>query len=324
MNENEHVQLVLKAAGDANLSGRERRTAIFGEIVVKTPFCGKIETALDRLYRRTRASHDLHRAKLALGRPDAKPECFILPIVGKSHCGKSTAVKRYIHRVLPTSDFPQGSKPAVLATLSQDATIRRMWVDVLNAFGDPQPTGTRQGLENRVDSLARQHETMLLVVDECQHLTKGSGESIGDTLKKAVSRGQFSIVLVGQPQEIDLLTAEDQVANRCLATIEIGALRIENKKDREEFRGFLAYLDKKLQAYGVFQEPSRLAQDELYGPIMYASQGYVGVASKLIGLAIDQFCPAQAGRLDQTHLAAACDAYPRMLQKVGSNPFREQ
>jgi hypothetical protein len=293
----------LVAVLDRNgINGVQRRMALYRTITVRTPDLRAVEAKLLDLYKDTRAARLTYEAAKLAGLPMTLTDSSILAIGGVSHVGKSRAVKNFKENVLPFAEVGRGTMPMVHAELSSDATIKTVWSDVLGAMKDPYPNGTRITMENRVAQLARQHETEIIVLDECQHLTAQTRTSpkLADMLKKNVQRGQFSIVLVGQEEHLDQMLRDPQIENRVVDYVRMERISVDSTEDVSRFKKFLAFLDKAMVERTVFEGMSGLAEDGTWERIFAASDGLIGVASKIVGTAIgrssleDRVLPASA------------------------------
>ncbi|MBB3937237.1 TniB family NTP-binding protein [Aureimonas phyllosphaerae] len=273
-----------------NLTVTERRLALFRPIVIETPAVANVGRRLMALYRHTLNDKRMHEMRLAQGIPSILPECSILTITGASHCGKSTAVKAFAYHTLPASDVEKGSLPMIVVSLTEEATIRDLWCDILRAFGDPEPSGPKQRLQNRAIRLAAEHGTHIVAIDETQHLSKRLDQgTLHNALKRIVQRSQFAIVLIGEKHHIRSALADIQVGNRAQPKIVFDRFDGDREEEREQFMGFLANLDDAMVRAGVFDAYSRLAEGIFLDTILLHTKGYVGVASKIIEMAIEHY-----------------------------------
>lgn len=284
------IQAFRRMVDGMELSTAERRLALFRPIVIETPAVKNVGRRLMSLYRRTLNDKRLHEMRVAQGITSILPECSILTITGVSHCGKSTAVKAFACHTLPAADVKKGSIPMIVVSLTEEATIRDLWCDILRAFGDPEPSGPKQRLQNRALRLAAQHGTHIVAIDETQHLSKRIDQgTLHNALKRMVQRSQFAIVLIGESRHIGSALADIQVGNRAQPKIVFDRYDGDRDEEKQIFMGFLANLDAAMVERGVFKTYSRLAEKTFLNTILLHSEGYVGVASKIIEIAIEHF-----------------------------------
>lgn len=310
----ETIQLLHDAVVEEDIKGLSKRIGLYSAITVPTPDCRLIGRKIIELYSVTRARRLTREAALKRGVAIPEADGSILVVVGESHSGKSRGVKYARDVLLPRSNAVRGTIPMVYASLPGGASVKTLWSTVLVEMGDPGAGGTRTTIENRIHALTSLHQTEVVAIDEAQHLTETTRTSpmLADSLKRAVQRSSFSLVLIGQKDDVAQMLRDRQVANRLYDVIELRRTEVGDAAKRADFKQFLSQLDEDMVAYGVFAELSCLSSEESIGPLFVASNGLVGVASRIIEHAI-MASGLEATRLWPLDIEKAIGKYRRLV-----------
>jgi hypothetical protein len=256
-----------------------------------------------------------------------RSEQTMLYVVGASHVGKTQLAKQFAFKVVPEIYRGPSKKPVAMVSLKGASNVKDVVTQILaQGFDDPGDVHTAAKGIARINRLAESHETALIVIDECQHMvhpkTDARDRQVTDFLKSLVISGRFSLMLVGQAEQVyRLLRSDAQYENRAIG-IELTALDQRVPDQWTEFLGFLAYLDKQMAARGIFATTSGLAQSEFRYPIYEASFGLLGRVKKLIYQALVFEVEIGAERLTIDHLAAAIERNAALKMALQRNPFR--
>ncbi len=219
-----------------------------------------------------------------------RPEQKFLPILAPSGSGKSTAIRSYLEKRLANMQ-PQGIRPVVHVTLSEQASPARAAADILEEYGDPdfeEGTGTKR--IKRAGVLMDLARTETLIIDEMQHLINkdtGAKTATGVTqmIKRMLIRGAAPLVLVGTMEAEPVLLSDNQMKNRCLPPLFLPPLNVEDKKDKKTWVQHCAGFDIELVRHGIFQRSSNLVGDDIPAYAMELSSGVIGTASRFFEVA---------------------------------------
>ncbi len=159
-------------------------------------------------------------------------------IIGESGCGKSTLMDMYKDDHCPSiEEFQLGTQaniPAIFASVPSPVTPRSMSVELIKATGDK--TGLNQTAQKITDRLCvnlKGSKTRAVFMDESQHLLSLGGDSKKqvistrlreslDWIKSMTNKTGATYVLLGMPELLDVIRADDQMARRFTNTIYLG------------------------------------------------------------------------------------------------------
>lgn len=275
------------------------------------------------------------------------------------------AVRSYIEDVVVPEVIERGLFPADMdrhriaqqqrlvlhVTLSPQASVRSMAVDILRQLGDKRAdTGGGPVLLRRVyeyltgeyrDPITREvlpRQTELVILDEIQHLSAGkvnkpSGRlekshriettQVTDTLKTMLIRGLVPMVFVGIPEAREHLAIDQQLLNREMGKIDFSPLRWSNIKDQEIFLEYCIEAAALIRAENLFPEDIDLLGNGIPHMLWAASGGCIGVVSRILEEAALHATNREAPSIELEDLALAVDTRALPNRMCTYNPFRE-
>ncbi len=168
-------------------------------------------------------------------------------IIGESGCGKSTLMDMYRAEHCPlVEEFELCSRtniPAIFASVPSPVTPKSMSVELIKATGDLTGlTQTSQRITERLCSNLHTAKTQVVFMDESQHLLSlGSNtqkkiittrlrESL-DWIKSLTNNTGATYVLLGMPELLDVIHADEQLARRFTNTLYLGPFSPPNEEN---------------------------------------------------------------------------------------------
>lgn len=159
-------------------------------------------------------------------------------IIGESGGGKSTLMDIYQADHCPSvEEFHLGCRtniPAIFASVPSPVTPRSMSIELIKATGDRTGlTQTAQRITERLCSNIKTSKTQVVFMDESQHLLSlGSNtqkqvistrlrESL-DWFKSLTNKTSATYVLLGMPELLNVIRADEQLARRFTNTYYLG------------------------------------------------------------------------------------------------------
>jgi hypothetical protein len=248
-------------------------------------------------------------------------------VLGPSGSGKSTAADELVRQIHARTPRTPDHVPVVLVPLERAATPKRLMISILNYFGDPFASyGTEQALKMRVKACFKRFGTVLLIIDEIQHLNYRNSErsDVTDSLKRLLDDGVVPIIFLGTEEANDLFTRNVQLGGRLMAPCDFKPLDLRSKADRALLANYAMLLDQALVQCGIVEELSGLDDEWVLSCLHAVSSGVIGRVSRLIGAALEIALPRGASRVERYDLALAVDrwAIPNGITK--SNPFLKE
>jgi hypothetical protein len=142
-----------------------------------------------------------------------------LLIVGDPDMGKTTILRNFMRGRSSTFDPETGrSRMEVVAIEAPpEADEVRLYSAVLEAVGAPTPTGRALETERAVHGQLRRLETRLLVIDETNNLTIGTGGAQRKTLaalRRLSNILSLSMAYFGTLEALNALTSDPQIEGR--------------------------------------------------------------------------------------------------------------
>lgn len=224
----------------------------------------------------------------------ATPSCK--HIYGRPRTGRSFALTDFESRFPPRRE-PCGLKKEVIYVLTPPGgTLKSLMSELLRNLGDPgYSSGTAESMRSRVNKQLSAVECRLIILDEFQHLVdKGQQsrlQSTIDWLKALVESKKISLVAVGLPGSISIIARDSQLRDRFDASISIDPYSWFDTSSRQNFRGLLQAIQKKLEPF----ETVDLASREIAHRLLLASSGRIGLLARIFDRAVKT--AARQGRL---------------------------
>lgn len=331
--------------------GRAKVIAAFEHMRIKHPRIPDVHAKLD----------DAREAGRLTPRSPKRYIEFFAP----SHSGKSMAIRTYIEDKVVDEAIARGLVPADMdraeiaekqklvlhVTLSPNASVRSLAVDILQALGDPKAdSGSGPILLRRVyeylagtykdpatgKSIGRQTE--LVILDEIQHLSASKAErpdgklekshkitstEVTDTLKTMMIRGLVPMVFVGIPQAREHLAIDIQLTNREMDKIDFSPLRWSDEKDATIFLEYCLEAAGWLTKYNLLPDETDLLEGDIAEKLWAASNGCIGVVSRILEQGVFHALDRDAKRVEYEDLQMAVDTRAIPNNMTTYNPFAE-
>ncbi|MGL5839114.1 MAG: TniB family NTP-binding protein [Sphingorhabdus sp.] len=222
-----------------------------------------------------------------VGKNKKKPRKRGIRILGPTGSGKSRAAESYIE----TLDLDADTYTVLHVVLQQNATPKRLWEDILHAFGDEYATvGSEGTLKSRARAFLKKGEVELIVFDELQQLVNNEGDTTAwkasEALKRIADEGYAPLVLMGNDKAGSIFKANAQLNDRLIAPYDLEPLDPTDKDDRRLFKGYCGRLDQQMVEKGCISVPIGLMDPSTLARLFYISSGVVGIVSSLIGEAM--------------------------------------
>jgi hypothetical protein len=308
-----------------DLSQDESFKAVLGSFMslhVPHPAVKLIERSLNEMRAETR---------LARSRGD---EHQVLPIIGPSQAGKSHALTHYMRNNPSAQPTSPGEMPIVMTRISPGSSLRQLQCDLLRPLVRIDGTedhdekslrfGTEAVFRNRVKRYAELRKTEVFIIDEAQHLIRGTERSAGavaDSIKLCAIEGVSSFVVAGIPETWRIFRANDkQLPLRIFEPVFLDPLDMEDEDDALNFAVYLAALDVQMVELGIQAEPIGL--DELAPEFYEVSQGVLGRCNRLLRVAL-RFAYALKQPITRGILEEATDRWAIKVGACRENPFRD-
>jgi len=246
-----------------------------------------------------------------------------LRVLGKSNSGKS-AVAVELKRIIeletpPTETF----KPVIYVILESDTTTKRLMISILKKFGDKHAErGTETELKSRVLLAFERFGTVLLIIDEVQHLRRSGGANVTDVLKRFLDDGIVPILFLGTDDAGPMLDGNIQFSSRLLEPCDLTPLDRNSSEDRALLRQFVKSLDLQLVADGLIAQPAGLDHSWILGCLHEISAGVIGRISRLLFIALESALRRGASCIEVYDLAIATDRWAIPNTAATRNPFR--
>ncbi|NNP76182.1 hypothetical protein A7P54_07090 [Acinetobacter sp. Ac_3412] len=201
-----------------------------------------------------------------------EPQCMF--ITGGSGVGKTSLIRQYSDR-WPPIEMPDGDiLPVFKTSIPASATIKSVATAMLSDLGDLAAThGTTVIQSNRLYSLVHQCKVELIIIDEFQHLIDNKTQRViglvADWIKMFIEITKIPVILIGMPESETILNQSPQLRRRFLIKKRLTPFLWDSEVNRNEFRKFLAEVDKSLP----FDKYSNLASEEIAYRLFVASKG---------------------------------------------------
>ncbi|MGO7832736.1 AAA family ATPase [Rhizobium johnstonii] len=306
----------------------------FRRIRINHPLLAPVHSAFDTL-------RQLRRKILQTG---VRVEASAYGLFSVSQAGKTGAVLSYLEnqvvdycyevglfpRTISRYDVQISQRVVVVVTLTGE-TLISLYKDILEAYGDPRPEGSRiDPLATRVRAYINHFNTELLIFDETQHLRVAfsvstamlAAQKAHDRLKGFLLAG-LPIVFVGIEVAEKKIMSDQQVGLRSFRNIPFPKLDYSKPGDRKVFEDFCGILGLKLAVHGLFRKRSNFLQGDLPSLIFESVDGYLGRAARLIEAAALRANDEDADCVERRHLSLGCEDFAIANKLISYNPFEQ-
>jgi hypothetical protein len=212
--------------------------------------------------------------------------------------------------------------------LQQNATPKRLWVDILTAFGDQFSTlGVEEVVKRRAQNYLKELGVELIVFDEVQQLLrKGSSAvawDVSEALKRIIDERYAPVALVGAYEARPIFKANSQLTNRLLPEINMSPLNATSEEDRFLFCGYCGRLDERMVDLGCVSQSSDLMSPFILTCLYQVSNGILGIVNTLLRVAIEVAYRRDRKYILVPDLALAVDRWAIPNGTCDTNPFSE-
>lgn len=241
---------------------------------------------------------------------------------GKSGAGKTVIKEQFIAKYPPYETEDRTVIPIVHIVMPTAGGGKALYQAILNYIG-AATTGTEADLETRCISLMRECGTIILVVDEGQHMVSRKGRGLnqmraGDNLKNLMNGAKICVVLIGTEEIEDLLKANGQLRRR-FSTVR--TLRTWNPEEESDLREVAKILSTLLAMAKSNVDYSNLLNTEFVTQFAYATGGRMAYMVKLLGEATTIAEKACSAKLTASHFETAFAKVVWENTCAKTNPF---
>jgi hypothetical protein len=211
-----------------------------------------------------------------------------LAIVGESGTGKTSVLKSFQSKHLPTRSSDGMEVPILCASVPSTPTVKSLAGVMLEALG---ATDCERGTENeksrRLRILMKNTGTRMVMIDEFQHFydrgTRKIMHHVADWLKLLIDDTRTTLVVAGLPSCRVVIDQNEQLARRFLAPVQLSRFSWRNLEQRGQFIAILKAFHKAIaKEYDVPQFFSEQMAFRFY----LATGGLIGYLSKLLRQAL--------------------------------------
>jgi hypothetical protein len=245
-------------------------------------------------------------------------------VLAPSGSGKTTAalaLKRLIEaKHAPSETFV----PVVYIPLEHTATSKKLITAILDFFGDSYSAhGNELTLKKRAISCFQRFGTILLIIDEVQHLAAGNSArlDVTDSLKRFLDDGIVPILFLGTEDATHLFTRNLQLNGRLLPPVDLQPLSSHYPADVALLTAFVHSLDRAIVDRGILPDLSDLKEPWLLGCLHEVSDGVIGRIVRLISIALEIALRRSAEQIEILDLSLATERWAVPQGFARRNPF---
>ncbi|MFC3530911.1 TniB family NTP-binding protein [Vogesella facilis] len=250
----------------------------------------------------------------------AEPLCMM--VTGDTGVGKSTLISALYKTRPPSTTSDRVEVPILVAEVPLPATIGGLIAALLAGLGAPFPEkGTIEYKRRRLIELLARCQTLLVILDEFQHLvergTRQRIETVADALKTLINHSRIPFVLVGMPAARSVLEYSPQLSGRFPIRREIIPF---NWLDRPlDFERLLECFEKSLP----FEKSSGFTDESIPARFFLATGGNFRAFVTLVRDASRSALLQDCACIEREQLACSYDKLLAKNRRLRANPFRE-
>lgn len=251
-------------------------------------------------------------------------------IIGPSGAGKSRLCEVF------RDSFPAPHKesytdgirtiiPALLCCVPPIVTLKSFCKTLLESLGCDDVRGDTVDLELRFVRLLITCQTLVIIIDEFQRLTKPGNEkqliATIDWLLGILNRIKIPIIIAGTEECQNIVYKQIQLARRYPYCVELRYLEFNQDYD-SEYISTLRGLDEKLYEIGDLKKGVHLTDPSIYTRLYVASQGNLEYIRLILSAAFKYCLNRKSNTLELSDFHAACQPMRLLLSlSKKNNPF---
>lgn len=230
-----------------------------------------------------------------------------LAIVGESGTGKSSALESFESEHAPVRRDDGMYVPVLLVTLPSGPTVKSLAGKLLEGFSAPDPErGTENEKSRRLRKLMKESGTRMVMIDEFQHFyDRGKRQimhNVADWLKVLIDDTATTLVVAGLPHCTNVIDANEQLARRFLAPIQLPRFSWKDIGQRQQFIRIVKSFHVEMAKQYKLPE---LHNEEMSFRLYCASGGLIGHLAKLLVQALWNGEDGKTDSITLNDLAAA-------------------
>lgn len=224
---------------------------------------------------------------IAFSQGGVKGKGFLL--MGESSNGKTVIAKTMCAAYPRQQEDERVRIPVIMISMPANPTIRSFCMRLLDSFGHHYGERDSEAkLTWAVVTLIRNCGTLMLVIDEAQHLVDGNKinktpAEVADWIKQLMNDSQICVTLIGTPRVRVLLDANSQLRSRFSRMVVLDGFKVTTEKETERLGTAVSELMKKS---GYSGDSGFIMQPSVLQMLYYATDGRLGYIVKLLGEAI--------------------------------------
>jgi acylphosphatase len=200
-------------------------------------------------------------------------------------------------------------------------------MSILDAFGDAYSSyGNEQVLKTRAKMCFERFGTLLIIIDEVQHLNfrTSAANDATDTLKRLLDDGVVPIVFVGTEDALGMFTRNIQLSSRLIEPCDLSPLDWKNSDHRQLLASYVGALDAEMVKHRIVEERAKIIDPWAIGCLHAVTRGVIGRISRLFAIALDIALHRGAARIEIYDLSLAVDRWAVPNGIIDHNPFLKE
>lgn len=216
-----------------------------------------------------------------------KAQGFLL--MGESANGKTVLAQEMCELYPRVKEDERVRIKVIMISMPANPTIRSFCMKLLKSLGQKYGDRDTEGkLTHQVVTLLKNCGTVMLIIDEAQHLIDGkkinkTPAEVADWIKQLMNDSQVSVSLIGTPNVEILLQANSQLRSRFSRMIVLDGYNIKTPDNRQDLCDAATKL---IEDSGYQGDTSYLTEVTALDMLYYATDGRLGYIAKLIAEAI--------------------------------------
>lgn len=215
--------------------------------------------------------------------------------------------------------------PALLCCVPPIVTLKSFCKTLLESLGCDDVRGDTVDLELRFVRLLITCQTLVIIIDEFQRLTKPGNEkqliATIDWLLGILNRIKIPIIIAGTEECQTIVYKEIQLARRYPYCAELSYFAFDESPE-SEYISTLHGLDEKLYEIGQLKNGIHLTDPSIYTRLYVASQGNLEYIRQILSAAFKYCLNRQSNTIELSDFHAACQPMRLLLSlSKKQNPF---